>query len=553
MHHPTILFIGAEDEENLAIRTLAAYVREHGIGARIAGFSREEDTAAVLRTAQRHRPDVIAVSLAFQCLAGLFFRLIERIREDGYRGHIVVGGHFPTFEYARILETQPGIDSVGRFEGEHSLVKLAQALADGTCLEAVPNLVYRDTGGLRENPVIHAFLDLDTLPNPVRERKPQLRLGERFATLISSRGCWHASCAYCCIGAFHRGKPEKFILRSADKVAEELAALYHRKGVRLFQFHDDNFVLPTREATFARIKALREAIGRRGVDPATLAFLIKARPDTVDEAVAAELARLGCVGVFLGIENATETGLQALIRRTAYEDLESAETALTAQGISVTYNLLVFHPHATMEEIAHNIAFVRERPGLAFDFGRAEIVAGSPLERLVINENRRCGEWPRWDYVMADPTVERLFDIVLRTFRARGSAYSQLMHALIALGYNAHTLCRLHQGPAAEALREAATALITGANLFVISCLERTVALAQGEATDAEITKLHADLQHGCGALVREAGEIREQIRLLQIAEHIFDRFHVAGELQRNDSLLRLFGCRAASEEASAR
>ncbi|HOS44816.1 MAG TPA: cobalamin B12-binding domain-containing protein, partial [Armatimonadota bacterium] len=121
MRSPTVLFIGAEDEENLAIRSLAAFVRAAGIRAKIAPFCRTAQTDGVLRAAARLRPHVIAVSMPFQSLASDFFRLIARLREAGYRGHVVVGGHFPTFEYARILETQPGIDSVMRFEGEHGL------------------------------------------------------------------------------------------------------------------------------------------------------------------------------------------------------------------------------------------------------------------------------------------------------------------------------------------------------------------------------------------------------------------------------------------------
>ena len=77
----------------------------------------------------------------------------------------------------------------------------------------------------------------------MRNDRPQVRLGENFATLVASRGCWHSACAYCCIGAFHaKKKGPRHALRSVENIAKEIAWLYHKQGVRLFQFHDDNFL-----------------------------------------------------------------------------------------------------------------------------------------------------------------------------------------------------------------------------------------------------------------------------------------------------------------------
>jgi len=378
-----VVLVGSEDEENLALRSVSARLYEEGINPFIVPYGRTCQTADVLCSIKKRRPSVVALSVAFQCLAEQFFELIREIRWEGYRGHIIVGGHFPTFEYRKILETQAGIDSVGRFEGEELMVKLVFALQDGADLSIVPNLVYRTPEGIKETRCVHVFPDLDRLPFPLRSKRAQIRLGERFATLTASRGCWHSGCLYCCIGAFHRQKERPFALRSAKNIAEEIAYLCHQKGVRLFQFHDDNFVLPTPEETHARIRSLQEALQEVGVPTDKIAFLIKARPDAVDDRIAMALRELGCVGAFLGIENASESGLKVLIRRAKVKDIECAVEALTRHGIAVTYNLLIFHPHATMAEINTNIEFAKRHEELPFDFGRAEIVAGSPLERLV--------------------------------------------------------------------------------------------------------------------------------------------------------------------------
>jgi anaerobic magnesium-protoporphyrin IX monomethyl ester cyclase len=394
-----VLFIGSEDEENLSIRYPAASLIEAGNLIEIAPFSVPSDTPRVLKQIQTFRPDIIAVSIAFQSRAPAFFELIKTIRESGFTAHLTAGGHFPTFEYKKILETQPGIDTVVRFEGEQALVELAEFLTKKRPVSEVANLVYREGSDLKENPCTDHFPDLDALPFPVRNDRPQVRLGENFATLVASRGCWHSSCAYCCIGAFHAGKKgQRHALRSVENIARELAWLYHKQGVRLFQFHDDNFLQAREEDNVARLDGLMAALRNERVDVGSTAFLIKARPDSITEEVAGRLAELGVVGVFLGVENASATGLRALIRGSKVEHIGRAFELLHKHGIIVTYNLLIFHPDATLDEINENILFMKKNPGYPFDFGRAEVVAGSPLERQVVREGLLQGSWPHWDY-----------------------------------------------------------------------------------------------------------------------------------------------------------
>ena len=51
------------------------------------------------------------------------------LRQKGHDGHVTIGGHFATFEFAAILKEHPGIDSVVRHEGEETLVELCDLLA----------------------------------------------------------------------------------------------------------------------------------------------------------------------------------------------------------------------------------------------------------------------------------------------------------------------------------------------------------------------------------------------------------------------------------------
>lgn len=529
-----VLLIGAEDEENLSIRYLAAVIEKSGHEAEIAPCSNYEQISEVLKIISKYKPDLIGISIAFQSLSDMFFQLVSKIRKFNYKGHIIVGGHFPTFEFRKILDTQSGIDSVGRFEGERTIVELADSIGRKLPLSSVTNLVYRVDNEIHENKSIYEFPVLDKLPFPKRNKKSQMRLGENFATLVASRGCWHSSCLYCCIGAFHSKKEgEKFVLRSPENIAEEIGDLYHSFGVRLFQFHDDNFMLPSKEETRKRFTALKSKIEAKKINTKDIAFLIKARPDTIDDEVASVMKELGVVGVFLGIENASESGLKALIRRVTLEDVCRATSALKKYEIAVTYNLLIFHPTATIEEINKNIGFVRDNIQFPFDFGRAEVVAGSPLERTLIDKKKLIGSWPHWNYVIDDESVEKMFKMNLNTFRGKNSRYSELMHLLIALSYQAYTLKRLHRGPVANELFLKTIELIKEINIFIIEKIEIMRDMSINSASDENVEKFYDELSMNCQKFLELAYNLRNKMKRLSVAENVFQNFAIKDLVQR--------------------
>lgn len=537
-----VLLIGAEDEENLAIRYLASCLEKVGHIVKIAPCSRLEQITYVVKIMEKYKPDLVGISIAFQSMSKTYFCLIEEIRKAGFKGHITVGGHFPSFEFKRLLESQKGVDSVIRFEGEQAIVMLADSLVKDASLDSVPNLVYRTDEGIRENRCIKEFQPLDKLPFPKREKNPQLRLGEKFATLVGSRGCWHSRCLFCCIGAFHSQKEgERIALRSSESIAEEIAELYFRKGVRLFQFHDDNFLLPSFEESCKRLNSIKNALEAKNIDLGNIAFLIKARPDSIDESVAKALRELGTVGVFLGVENASETGLKVLIRGQTMQDVERAIAALEKQDIAITFNLLVFHPNATVEEIEKNIEFMKKNIQHPFDFGRAEVVAGSPLEIMLINENRLLGNWPSWNYKVNDEKVEKIFQVNLHTFRKKNSAYVSTIQSAIALAYNAAALKKLHKGKVADELADEGNRIVEEINSFIIDKVENMKKLALSSASNKEVESLSKELDNSCNYYTQSMLQLSSKMVRLAIADRVFKFFGVRRHLQEIQPLRRIF------------
>lgn len=538
MNHGRALLIGAEDEENLAIRYLGAELNKNGHEVRIVPCSRYQDFALVLEELKTFNPDMVAVSIAFQSMGNMFLDVIEKIKDIKTDVHVTTGGHFPTFEYQKLLEYR-SIDSVIRFEGEEAIVLLLEALVNNLGLADIPNLVYKENNVIIENVSHHQFSDLDLIPFPLREKKAQKRLGEKFATLVTSRGCFHSRCIYCCIGAFHYPKKEeKYALRSAENVAREMGILYHQKDVRLFQFHDDNFLLPTQDMSLKRLYSLKTALKNEKIDTSQIALLIKTRPDALNLEVLSLLKELGIVGVFLGVENASVSGLKALGRDSDLDDINEA-LELLKDNLAVTFNLLIFHPRATLEEINQNIYFMKDHQNLAFDFGRAEIVAGSPLEKLVQRKNLLRGRWPHWDYRIEDDAVEKIFRINALTFYRDSSPYPALSHKLIALSYRAQLINRFYPGKKAQKLQNETKDVIMTSNKFTLESLLEIYRMVAYD--EYEIDPLYYQMETFYGILTRKAADLSKRMERFQLVEKEFKKRGLDNYFQNSKTMERIF------------
>jgi anaerobic magnesium-protoporphyrin IX monomethyl ester cyclase len=142
-----VVLIGAEREENLSTRYLAAALRGAGHTATLVAFGGPEELDAAVRETLAARPALVGLSMVFQRRAVEFCTLAGRLREAGFDGHLTAGGHFPTFAFEALLRREPALDSVVRHEAEHTIVELAGALASGASLAELPGMVTRDADG----------------------------------------------------------------------------------------------------------------------------------------------------------------------------------------------------------------------------------------------------------------------------------------------------------------------------------------------------------------------------------------------------------------------
>jgi hypothetical protein len=220
--------------------------------------------------------------------------------------------------------------------------------------------------------------------------------------------------------------------------------------VRVIILQDDLFILPSEARSVGRMEAIRRAMEARGVDRAL--FWIKARPETVTPAVAEAAARMGAIHVFLGVENASAERLRYLGRTHRREDNERAIARCLERGIRSSFNIMLFDPDCTLEEIGENLDFAGGHLALTWNICRTEIYPGTPLLERLRAQGRLQGGWRAYGYQMKDPRAEMMFRILRVCFDQRAFANESLLNRLINLSFARHVHEALLPGPATEAL-----------------------------------------------------------------------------------------------------
>jgi radical SAM superfamily enzyme YgiQ (UPF0313 family) len=480
-----IALVGADFEENLGVGTVAAAAAQAGHTVSVTAFNEAVDAPRVVKAVMKTRPDVVGLSMQFQHRAFDFLKLCGLLRDAGFKGHITAGGRYPTAAWKEVLTSRCGLSSVVMYEGEVTLVELLAALSQRKPLHEVSGLALLSDDGVPYcTPHRRLPDELDPLPLPLRYRPHSKHLGIPFIPVMASRGCW-GKCTYCSISSFyrdarHEGDSLLLRLRSPRHVAEEMAVLWHQAGTPcLFCFHDDNLLLPRPADTVARLTEIRRHLDDLGVGK--IGIIGKARPDCITADLARQLADLGVIRLYVGVENASDEGAVNLGRGRQTSHVTDALKACRDAGIFVCYNLLVFEPSTALEDVRQNVDFMRQHPMHPVNFCRAEPYHGTLLHEQIKDASSVSGSYLGWNYRLENDRSELLFRICAAAFRERNFGALGVANRSMSLGYVVKVLEHFYADP--EGLRthfaRRARELTSGITTETAAFLEEAIRLAE--------------------------------------------------------------------------
>jgi radical SAM superfamily enzyme YgiQ (UPF0313 family) len=407
---PATRFVTIEPYENLGLAYLTGTLRHHGHQVRLISTSHENlSMRRTLREIFKFNPALIGITV-LGANAKRAIKLVHELREHGYRGHITLGGYYPTFHATELMRGFPAIDSIVRNEGEMTLLDLVERLPDGD-LSGVLGLSYLDGAGVKENAQRPFTKTIDELPFPARDFTPHVLRAGSFIHVSTSRGCY-ANCTFCSIAKFFRmGNGKVWRRRSAVSLADEVESLVRRFHANRFKFIDDQFILTNKEGhQFA--DAFGAELERRKMK---IKFSIACRANNIERHLFQRLKALGLEKIFVGVESGHQRGLDTFDKETTVEMNNQALATLRELDLMYDVGFILIDPYTTYDELKQNLIYLAQQKALIKKRGSYLSVTnslmaygGTPIYDRLVKERRLLGDFfNSFYYQIADKHVRR--------------------------------------------------------------------------------------------------------------------------------------------------
>jgi hypothetical protein len=271
------------------------------------------------------------------------------------------------------------------------------------------------------------------------------------------------------------GYPRGSIQRPVDDLADEVAALYHDRSVRVVRLVDDNLLGPDPRAARAWLADLEAALRRRRVGK--MAWRLMAEPSALSDEVADTLVRLGVLSVLIGVESLTPQGKSALGRRGRHADDQVALRRLARRGIAPILNVLALRPDATLADTRAELAGLAQLDDFAWDVIPLVVWPGTALARDLAAKGQLAGQGAGLSWRPAEPEAER-FLYALNRLRMGGLAWLSRQPNAVDVMFALRVAHRLGLPGAARAHIDQASGLLAQAQRLRRSVLEQALTLA---------------------------------------------------------------------------
>jgi len=414
-----VMLVGFQHQGNLGLGYLAAVLRQYGYSVHVVDI--EQPPEEILRIAKEINPVLIGFSLIFQFFIAHHAALLYVLREHGVNCHFTMGGHFPSLSYQQTLELVPELDSVVRFEGEMTLLELADAISTGRDWRGIQGIAYRGGEEITLTPSRALIEDLDSLPYPDRNYLPDTVLGRSIMPLIASRGCAR-TCSFCSIHTFYRAAPGKIVrTRKPAEVVREMRMLHEERGITIFLFQDDDF--PLFGTVWRRwANDFVDELHRSGLTGKVI-WKMNCRADAVDRDLFIRMRDAGLYLVYMGLESGSEQGLETLHKQITVAQNLRAVKILKSIGLMWEYGFMLLDPSSTFESVRDNLKFLRTILAdgcLPVTFCRMLPYDGTPIKDELVRTGRLKGDVCNPDYDFLDPRLTDFYEGLTNMISLRG-------------------------------------------------------------------------------------------------------------------------------------
>ncbi|TRO53640.1 radical SAM protein [Candidatus Bathyarchaeota archaeon] len=362
------------------------------------------------------KPDVVACASLATCNTYAVVKALETAKRVIPSALTVTGGQHFSATAQDSLQQYPEIDVIVRGEGEQTFTELVKAQQVKASFSSILGISYKHGDNIDHNASRSLIENLEDLPFPgyhlVKANMPKYHFkvmgGENkpYALIEGARGCNH-QCTFC---TQWRHWQACWRLKSAKRIANEMAFCHYEFGSKFIWLTDDNFGSGQRPAKIAEeIIALHL--------PDDVSWFVQARVDDIirNKDALPRLRKSGLNWVLLGVENSSLQTLESYKKGIAPEDSRIAVRLLQENGIFAHAMIIIGNRKDTHVTIAQLKEYADDLDpdlvmfGILTPFPGTEIYAEAERNGWIMDRN-----WSHYDMIHAIMPTETLTTVEIQ-------------------------------------------------------------------------------------------------------------------------------------------
>ncbi len=341
------------------------------------------------------QPDVIGISIVLRQQLFSSMTFCALIKEQFPDIHVTIGGNTVT-RFRDVLPNIPNLfalfDSAIVYEGETALFQLVEALANGTELSHVPNLLFRDASGIHVNTETYAE-NMGALPAPDFDGLPLEKyfVPEPILPYLATRGCYWGRCEFCDHG---EGYTAGYRTKKDWQIIQELTFLKQKYQTRHFHFTDESY--PP-----ALFRKLTRKLVESNLDIAWTTH-IRFEKSLLDDEVWQDAQDSGCKFLHMGYESGSERVLQLMDKATTTEIIQRSLELSSRHGVWNHVMGFFGFPGETYEDAKFSTQFLEDNREHvhSIGFGTFDLSRHTPVAKNPEKFGITFYQNPEWDLAM---------------------------------------------------------------------------------------------------------------------------------------------------------
>ncbi|MEX2683371.1 MAG: radical SAM protein [Candidatus Sigynarchaeota archaeon] len=400
----------------LSLAYLAAALKPHGHDVKIIDLN-VVDTLEELKAQLGDLAfDIIGFAATTPIITNCY-RIIKIMKKKYPSAKMVLGGWHASALPIQTMNECKEIDYIVKGEGEITFVELAAAIENGSRVEGILGVVYRDDQGIPvENPDRPLINNIDTIPFPDRSLLPNAAYKRNgfytvdgyykkdlnISSIFTSRGCANR-CKFC---ADHVIYKETCRFRSPENVISEIEKMVKEQNIRIILFLDANFMFsPT------RVKRICELIIEKNLK---FIWTCYARVDTISEEILRLMKTAGCIRISYGIESGSPRMLKKMNKNITIKQIKQAIALTKKVGISIYAFFIYGLPGETIQDLKYTRQLMHE---IQPDFVSQSVAIpypGSDIYDEALKENLiKTKDWNSFSFffnnILSLPDANKIF------------------------------------------------------------------------------------------------------------------------------------------------